>query len=63
MVFKQPRTYSEIKSRRQQRDALIRAAFVLDDCKIESDTSAKLKRLAEQMNNSIQAAEAAQARH
>lgn len=56
MVFKQPQTRAEAISRAQQRDALVGAARVLDDCKVEPDTSGKLKRIAEQMDAAIQAA-------
>jgi hypothetical protein len=56
VVFKQPRTKSEVISAGQRRDALIDAARALDYCKIEPETSAKLKRIAKQMNDAIEAA-------
>lgn len=49
MVFKEPHNHAEAIRIEQRADALILAAHALDNCKIEPDTSAKLRPIAEQM--------------
>ncbi len=57
-MFKEPRNHTEAISIGQRRDALIKAADALDYCKVEPDTSGKLRRIARQMDDAIRAAEA-----
>lgn len=56
MVFKEPRSHAEAISIKQRADALKLAAQALDYCKIEPDTSAKLRRIAEQMMDAYRSA-------